>query len=87
MRNLSKFAGFVALAITLLCSCTWAEIPAWVRTAMDSTLPKYEPDTKAVVLFKDVRYTVTGEDEYVEHYRKVVKILRPDGREEGNRGA
>jgi len=47
-------------------------------------LPKYEPDTNAVVLLDEVTYTVTGPDEYIEHYRRVIKILRPDGRGEGN---
>jgi hypothetical protein len=37
-----------------------------------------------VVLLDEVSYTVTSPDEYIEHHRGVVKILRPDGRGEGN---
>lgn len=37
-----------------------------------------------MVLLDEVSYTVTSPDEYIEHHRGVVKILRPDGRGEGN---
>jgi hypothetical protein len=54
-----------------------------MRSAAGASLPKYEPDTSAVVLLDEVTYTVTGPEEYIEHCRKVIKILRPDGRVEG----
>jgi hypothetical protein len=59
-------------------------VPEWVRTAAAAPLPQYEPDTDAVVLLDDVCYSVTNAGEYVEHYRRAVKILRPEGREEAN---
>jgi transglutaminase-like putative cysteine protease len=37
-----------------------------------------------VVLLDEVTYTVTGPDDYLEHYRRAVKILRPDGRDEAD---
>ena len=59
-------------------------VPDWVHQAASQTLPGYPPDTNAVVLLVDESDTVTGPGEYVEHYRRVVKLLRPDGRNEGN---
>jgi transglutaminase-like putative cysteine protease len=62
----------------------WAvTVPDWVHQAASQTLPSYPPDTNAVVLLTDENNTVISPSEYVEHYRHVVKILRPDGRNEG----
>ncbi len=41
------------------------------------------PNTNAVVLLEDTTYTVAPDGSAVEHYRRVVKILRPQGSEEG----
>ena len=85
MRNSGRWYAPTA-AVLLMASCAWATIPDWVRSAAGASLPKYEPDTNAVVLLDEVSYSVTGPDEYIEHYRRAVKILRPDGRGEGNFG-
>jgi hypothetical protein len=61
-----------------------ANIPDWVRQAAAQTLPDYDPETNAVVLLDDITYTVTASGEYTEHYRRVVKILRPEGRLQGD---
>jgi hypothetical protein len=58
-------------------------VPDWVRTAAQQKLPVYSPETNAVVLLEDTTYTVAPDGSAVEHYRRVVKILRPQGREEG----
>jgi hypothetical protein len=63
---------------------TKANIPDWVRQAAGQQLPPYPPDTDAVVLLSEETDTVTAPDEHIEHYRRVVKILRPDGRNEGD---
>jgi hypothetical protein len=86
MPNSGKFAAGAAVAVVLFGVCSWAVTPAWVRTAAAEPLPKYEPDTKAVVLLDEVTYTVTGPDEFVEHHRRAVRILRPEGRDEGEFG-
>jgi hypothetical protein len=86
MPNLSKRAGLwgVSTLMFLLSSGAHAvTVPDWVRTAAGATLPNYEADTNAVVLLDDTTYSVSTPDEYTEHYRRVVKILRPDGRDEG----
>jgi hypothetical protein len=58
-------------------------VPDWVRTAAQQKLPAYPPETNAVVLLEDTTYTVAPDGSAIEHYRSVVKILRPQGREEG----
>ena len=58
-------------------------VPDWVRTAAQQKLPPYTPETNAVVLLEDTTYTVASDGSAVEHYRRVVKILRPQGRDEG----
>jgi hypothetical protein len=58
-------------------------VPDWVRTAAQQKLPEYPPETNAVVLLEDITYTVAPDGSAVEHFRKVIKILRPQGREEG----
>jgi hypothetical protein len=58
-------------------------VPDWVRTAAQQKLPQYSAETNAVVLLEDTTYTVAPDGSAVEHYRYVVKILRPQGREDG----
>ncbi|HEX4575767.1 MAG TPA: DUF3857 and transglutaminase domain-containing protein [Edaphobacter sp.] len=58
-------------------------VPDWVRTAAQQKLPQYSPETNAVVLLEDTTYTVAPDGSAIEHYRCAVKILRPQGREEG----
>lgn len=85
MPNSSKVPRCLRLAaFFLLASSAWAAVPDWVRTAAAASLPKYETDTNAVVLLDEVTYTVIGPDDYLEHYRRAVKILRPDGRDEAD---
>jgi len=74
------------LLLLLISSHAHAAVPDWVRAAAGATLPKYEADVNAVVLLNEVTFTITSADEYVEHQRRIVKILRPDGRDEANFG-
>lgn len=74
-----RAAAFVALS----CGCAWASnsVPDWVKTAAQQQLPHLPESTKAVVLLEDTTYTVDAKGQAVEHVRRVVKILRPQGRE------
>ena len=56
-------------------------VPDWLKQAAAEKLPVYPADTKAVVLADEIEQTIEGPGQYVEHYRRIVKILRPDGRE------
>jgi Domain of Unknown Function with PDB structure (DUF3857)/Transglutaminase-like superfamily len=85
MRMRSKTLSSLILGWLLVGIChASGAAPDWVRQAASSTLPTYEADTNAVVLLDEVRITVSGPGEYREHYRRVVKILRPEGREEAD---
>ncbi len=57
-------------------------VPDWVRTAAQQTLPKLPSSTRSVVLLNERTYTVGTDGKAVEHVRYVVKILRPQGRED-----
>ncbi len=57
-------------------------VPDWVREAATQHIPPYSADTNAVVLLDDTTYTVAPDGRAVEHRRRVVKILRPQGRDE-----
>ncbi len=58
-------------------------VPDWVKAAASQTPPTMQPSAKAVVLLSDTTYTVGSDGRAVEHVRRVVKILRPQGREYG----
>ena len=86
MRKL--FLNFAVFSLLLIGSLpTFASkpdsVPGWVRTAAQQKLPQYSPDTNAVVLLEDTTYTVAPDGSATEHFRSVVKILRPQGRDEG----
>lgn len=58
-------------------------VPDWVTAAAAQKLPGYPDNTNAVVLLDEITYTVSPDGTAVEHCRHVVKILRPEGRDEG----
>jgi hypothetical protein len=77
----------ILLAILLGC-CGMAgassnAVPDWVKAAMAQALPKFPGTPKAAVLLDDTTYTVGSDGRAVEHVRRVVKILRPQGRKYG----
>ena len=58
-------------------------VPDWVKAAAQQKLPEFHGNPKAVVLLEDTTYTVDPRGQAVEHVRRVVKILRPQGRDYG----
>jgi hypothetical protein len=77
---------FVSALLLLLAvpSCAAKDsVPDWVRTAAAQKLPAYPAETNAVILLEDTTYTVAPDGTAVEHVRRVTKILRPKGRDEG----
>jgi Domain of Unknown Function with PDB structure (DUF3857)/Transglutaminase-like superfamily len=86
-QPLSRRLVLTGLLFTGLSSSMFASsvsVPDWVRQAAAIPLKTYPPETKAVVLLDQTDYTVTAPGEYLEHSRWVVKILRPEGRDEGD---
>src|ERR1700722_1383746 len=83
--TLRKFLAAFAFTFCVV-SSGWAakdSVPDWVRAAEAQPIPAYSPRTNAVVLLEDTTYTVAPNGQATEHYRRVVKILRPQGRDEG----
>jgi len=81
--HLSALVLFSCLSVVPAFASKPDSVPDWVRTAAQQKLPSYSPETNAVVLLDETTYTVAPDGSAVEHYRHVVKILRPQGREEG----
>jgi hypothetical protein len=75
--------AFICLAVAPAFAFKADSVPDWVRTAAQQKLPQYSAETNAVVLLEDTTYTVAPDGSATEHYRYVVKILRPQGRQEG----
>jgi hypothetical protein len=85
-KVISALFGLCILLAVAWPSSLWADsasVPDWVRNASTQAFPAYPADTNAVVLLAQEDMTVTAPGDYVEHQRRVVKILRPDGRDEG----
>jgi hypothetical protein len=58
-------------------------VPDWVKTAAQQKVPEFHGNPKAVVLLEETTYTVDAKGQAIEHVRRVVKILRPQGRDYG----
>lgn len=63
---------------------SWSNsVPDWVKAAVQQPQELYPESAKAVVLLNETTYTVGPDGRATEHVRRVVKILRPQGREYG----
>ncbi len=74
-----------SLGAGLLVGPVWASsnsVPDWVRSEAQQTLPPFPASTKSVVLLDERTYTVGPDGRATEHVRYVVKILRPQGRDD-----
>ena len=84
MRRTSWF-GLTVLAVTMAPLVASASIaPDWMRAVATAPTPAVPSDANAVVLLNDATATVTGPGEMVFIERRVVRILRPEGRKEGS---
>ncbi len=81
--RIKALAGILAVATSTVIPSFAVNVPEWVKQASAQKFGTYAPDTNAVVLLDDTDFHVTGPGEYENHYRRVVKILRPEGRDEG----
>ena len=88
--RLSTFAlarlAVPALVALLLPAAAFAAkdmVPDWVHTAMTQPLTGIGENARAVVLLDETTFVVGADGKAVEHRRRVVKILRPNGRDEG----
>lgn len=58
-------------------------VPDWVHPQAGQGLQSADPEVKAVVLLDEQKFTVMTGDDVMERHRRVVKILRKEGRDEG----
>ena len=85
MPRSTKLRFAVLISLLGLClgsaSAATVSVPDWLKQAAAEKLPVYPAETKAVVLDDQTEITIEGPGQYVEHDRRIVKILRPDGRD------
>jgi len=79
LKKLINFALFLFL-VNLLPVSARAGVPDWLRSAAQQSTKTYADDVNAVVLLNETETTVKDSGETVRHVRKVIKVLRPDGR-------
>jgi hypothetical protein len=76
-----NLAALVLFASSLFASSN-PTAPDWVQQLASQPAGSYPPRTNAVVLLDQRTIFYTGPNEYQENYRRVVRILRPEGRSE-----
>jgi Domain of Unknown Function with PDB structure (DUF3857) len=63
-----------------------AAVPGWIRTLAHQPARNYADDVNAVILLHETETTVKGNGETVTRERRVIKVLRPDGRSAAYQG-
>lgn len=58
-----------------------ASVPEWLRSFAHQPAKKYADDTNAVVLLDDHETTVGENGDIITHGRRVLRILRPEGKD------
>ena len=81
--RVSFLPGALAACVLLLSVPARAGTPDWVRAAASQALPVYPEETNAVVLLDEQATTVKDKGEIETVYRRVCKILRPEGEKYG----
>ena len=62
------------------------KLPDWVKDVAARPQKSYEPRTNAVVLLDERKIVVNRSGEYIESVRRVVRILRTEGKNEARFG-
>ncbi len=75
-------AAFLFGLITFFSPMVQAEVPEWLRALAKQPAKTYADDVNAVVLLDDQVTTVKDNGDLVRRGRRVVRILRPEGRDE-----
>jgi hypothetical protein len=83
-RNYSLIALVLLFTGTLPVALAGTNVPDWVKAAASEKLPEYSPKTEAVVLLEETTLNVQPNGKSTERVRRVVKILRPQGRNDAD---
>lgn len=81
--RLVRYGGVLLLALQGLSAYAKDQVPDWVRAAAAQPAPSVPSNTDAVVLLEETEYAVAPDGTLTEHHRKVVRVLRPQGRRFG----
>ena len=79
-------AFFVFVLLGAVSQPASASVPDWLRSAAQQSIKTYASDVNAVVLFSETETTVKDNGETVTRERRVIKVLRPEGRHEAFQG-
>ena len=71
----------MGLSLTVPAAQAANPFPDWMAQAAAAKVPSYPPNTDAVVLLDDRLITVAPDGRATERQRRVVKILKPQGRQ------
>src|SRR5215472_13271457 len=77
---------FVFVLLGAVSQPALASVPDWLRSAAQQPTKTYASDVNAVVLFSENEITVKDNGETVTRERRVIKVLRPEGRHEAFQG-
>jgi transglutaminase-like putative cysteine protease len=80
MRIFARATALFLLAIPLSAVASSDSVPDWVLEATKVPLPTYPATTRAVVLLDEEALIVQPDGTATSHERRVIKILRPEGR-------
>jgi hypothetical protein len=81
MRRIVTSAFFIFL-LGLCSGPAYGSVPDWLHNAAQQTVKPYPDDVNAVILLSDTETTVKDNGETVTRERRVIKVLRPGGRNE-----
>ncbi|HEU5400192.1 MAG TPA: DUF3857 domain-containing transglutaminase family protein, partial [Terriglobales bacterium] len=83
MYRAIKLAFLICATAVLAVASSQVNVPDWVKGAAAQPAGAYPPRTNAAVLLDEGNFSFINASEYKEHYREVIRILRPEGRSEG----
>jgi Domain of Unknown Function with PDB structure (DUF3857) len=81
MRRITTSTLFFLFALLAGAAPARASVPDWLRSAAQQPVKAYADDVNAVILLSETETTVKDSGETVTRERRVIKVLRPDGRE------
>src|SRR5689334_13916102 len=87
VRMLTKPTNLVLLLLLMAPAVnSRASVPDWIRSLAQQPARSYADDVNAVVLLHETETTVKDNGETITQERRVIKVLRPDGRSAAYQG-
>src|SRR5262249_16267548 len=74
-------ASFLVFLFSICPGRSCASVPDWLRAAAQQTTKAYPDDVNAVILLSETETTVKESGETITRERRVIKGLRPGGRD------